>query len=125
MNLLGHRLELSTPETAPDTRKTVRALAASIVTNPGRLDDIELMTGEGLANALLHGEGPIDVSVSVNADRVCVEIKNHARSNRPANRHRLDQDHGRGLSIIDALATSWRLERTDDETALRFEVDVD
>ncbi|GAA3957638.1 hypothetical protein GCM10023085_45160 [Actinomadura viridis] len=123
MNLLGHRLELSTPETAPDTRKTVRALAAGIVTNPGRLDDIELMTGEGIANALLHGEGPIDVSVSVNANQVCVEITNHARSNRPAKGHR--GDHGRGLSIIDALATSWRLERAGADTMLRFEVDVD
>ncbi|MEW2353271.1 ATP-binding protein [Spirillospora sp. NPDC029432] len=103
-------------------RRAVRERAAKVVGDGDVLDDIELMTSEAIANALLHGSGPISVTVVTDGRRVRVEVRDGGPAARcdPARR---GIDHGRGLNVIDSLAAEWALERSCGETRLWFVVD--
>ncbi|MFD0888865.1 ATP-binding protein [Streptosporangium algeriense] len=67
-------------------------------------DDVVLVTGELLANAITHGEPPIRLSLWLGAGELCVRVTDHG-PDRP--RHLdlgVEAVHGRGLGIVDALA---------------------
>jgi anti-sigma regulatory factor (Ser/Thr protein kinase) len=118
-------------------RRAVRDRAAAVIGDPAVLDDIELMTSEAIANAVLHGSGPIEVAVAAGAHRLLVEVRDAgpARSASPPSGaeapmpcrpdpDRRGIDHGRGLAVIDALAAEWALERSADGTRLWFVVET-
>ncbi|WP_395103610.1 ATP-binding protein [Actinomadura sp. SCN-SB] len=105
-------------------RGAVRERAAALVGDPELLDDIELMTSEALANAVLHGSGPIGVTVATNGRRLRVEVRDEGPAAAPAEPGRRRTDHGRGLTVIGALAADWALERSETETRLWFEVEL-
>ncbi|GAA3953356.1 hypothetical protein GCM10023085_39740 [Actinomadura viridis] len=124
MEVLGDRMVLSgDPRDGRDARRAVRERAAKVVGDAEVLDDIELMTSEAVANAVLHGSGPVRVTVATDGRRVRVEV----RDGGPAGDERADPDrcrldHGRGLAVIDALAAEWALERSPGDTRLWFVV---
>ncbi|MEV7009857.1 ATP-binding protein [Streptosporangium sp. NPDC051022] len=67
-------------------------------------DDVVLVVGELLANAVTYGEPPIRVSLWSGADELCVRVTDHG-ADQP--RHLdlgVEAIHGRGLTIVDALA---------------------
>ncbi|MDL4773842.1 MULTISPECIES: ATP-binding protein [Thermomonosporaceae] len=104
-------------------RRTVRERAAKVISDATVLDDIELMSAEAIANAVLHGSGVTRVSVSTDGHRVRVEVRDDGPGRADLfGRGRID--HGRGLAVIDALSTEWGLEQTPRQTHLWFEVDV-
>ncbi|NDU75561.1 ATP-binding protein [Actinomadura sp. DSM 109109] len=104
-------------------RRAVRERAAKVLTDETLLDDIELMTAEGVANAVLHGSGLISVTVATDGRRLRVEVCDDGPAARePRGRARVD--HGRGLTVIDALAGEWGLDQTPSRTRLWFLVDV-
>jgi len=70
-----------------------------------------LVVSEMVTNALLHGNGPLDVSVEVRADHVRIAVGDHGS---PLNGDRLAPrlpgglaEGGRGLAIVALLASSW------------------
>lgn len=107
-------------------RRTVRDLAAKVVADGDLLDDVELMTAEAVANAVLHGSGPITVTVATDGRVLRVEIADEGPAHTdpaeadPHGRRRLD--HGRGLTVIDALADDWSLDQSPGRTRLWFTV---
>ena len=73
----------------------------------GAVDAVALTTHELVANALLHGERPIDVRLVHTDTDVVVEVRDRSTS-RPRRRDvGADEEHGRGLQVVDALATGW------------------
>ncbi|MFC4530696.1 ATP-binding protein [Sphaerisporangium dianthi] len=67
-------------------------------------DDVILAVAELLANAMTYGKPPVRLSLWLSAEDLCVRVTDHG----PELPRRLDLDieavHGRGLTIIDALA---------------------
>jgi anti-sigma regulatory factor (Ser/Thr protein kinase) len=102
-------------------RRTVRERAAKVIGDVEVLDDIELMTSEAIANAVLHGSAPIGITVSTDGRRLRVEVRDEGPA-ATAEPGRRGVDHGRGLTVIDALSTAWELEWSPGETRLWFEV---
>jgi anti-sigma regulatory factor (Ser/Thr protein kinase) len=105
-------------------RRAVRERAAKVIADPGVLDDVELMTSEAIANAVLHGTGPIGITVATDGRRLRVEVRDDGPAAAPAEPGRRGVDHGRGLTVIEDLAADWALEWSASETRLWFEVEA-
>jgi anti-sigma regulatory factor (Ser/Thr protein kinase) len=104
-------------------RRTVRERAAKVIADEGLLDDVELMTAEAVANAVLHGSGLVTVTVATDGRLLRVEVADDGPAHAdPHGRHRLD--HGRGLTVIDALAGEWGLDQSPARTRLWFTLDT-
>lgn len=77
----------------------------------GIADDVELMTGELVANAVTHGRGPVIVELAIDdgrpprRDLVCGVSDSSLRLPEPGQPGLLDES-GRGLPIVAALATA-------------------
>lgn len=88
---------------------TCQVLKAGGIDEPLDHDAI-LVVSELVANASLHGEGPIWLDVSLDDVVVTIAVSDAGQSD-PA---RQPPDHlaedGRGLRIVDRLATDWRVE---------------
>ncbi|MEV0661463.1 ATP-binding protein [Actinomadura luteofluorescens] len=103
-------------------RRAVRERAAKVFADETLLDDVELMTAEGVANAILHGSGLISVTIATDGRRLHVEVSDDGPAQAdPDGPPRLD--HGRGLTVIDALAGEWGLDQTPHRTRLWFVID--
>ena len=81
------------------------------------LGDLQLMASELIANAIVHGHptAPIDLVVHADAGRVRVAVHDRGPGFDPAAvdtsmPHAL-QPGGRGLPLVDALASGWGAER--------------
>ncbi|HWC36160.1 MAG TPA: SpoIIE family protein phosphatase [Mycobacteriales bacterium] len=88
-------------------RETVARGAAEVV------DDVALIAGELIANAMQHGAPPIVVSVSGDPTLIRIEVRD--ANPRPPVRPTASASNmtGRGLSLITALAAGWGVERAE------------
>ncbi|MFE0579525.1 ATP-binding protein [Streptomyces sp. NPDC058874] len=96
---------LATPQAAPALRHAVRAHLG-----PDGHPDAELCVTELLANVVRHlGEGtPVTLRISGRATRTRVELTDPAPGVRPVRREAAgDEESGRGLALLDALAARW------------------
>ncbi|MEV6979976.1 ATP-binding protein [Sphaerisporangium sp. NPDC051017] len=89
--------------TVPGARRQVRR-ALSRWTLEELADDVALVVGELLANAICHGAPPIRLSLWRTRGVLCVRVTDHGMGHP----HQLDPEpesvHGRGLAIVAALA---------------------
>lgn len=90
---------------------------------------VELLSSELLANAVIHGPegGAVGVRVSVRPDRVRVTVSDTgSEHDAPVVLHR-DPGAltGRGMAIVDALASRWGADGDGAGTSVWFEVDLD
>ncbi|MGH9108733.1 MAG: ATP-binding protein [Acidimicrobiales bacterium] len=92
--------------------------------DPDVRDDAVLLTDELVTNALVHGGGRFSLAVDVGADTLRVEVGDRSpdvpRVLRPAG----DREHGRGMAIVDALATTWGTDREEDRKVVWFELSL-
>ncbi|MFB7170124.1 ATP-binding protein [Streptomyces sp. NPDC056254] len=71
-------------------------------------DVAELLITEIVTNALVHTDRGAEVSASLTAARLRVEVRDHAaRRPRPYVPTADDGTHGRGLALVEALADDW------------------
>jgi anti-sigma regulatory factor (Ser/Thr protein kinase) len=89
---------------------TVRRDAVDVLRRAGAADQsdvIGLAVTELVANALRHVGSRVDVHVDISADRIVVEVYDIG-GRLPRQQHAgPDDEHGRGLAVLDALATRW------------------
>ncbi|MGV8966064.1 MAG: ATP-binding protein [Cellulomonas sp.] len=88
---------------------------------------VELLTGELVANAALHGpaQGLIRVRVGRAGWVVRVAVRDDS-STVPVVRHpEPTAANGRGLELVDSLATAWGIDHHDDGKTVWFSVDLD
>lgn len=89
---------------------------------PEAVDDAELCTSELVTNAILHAHCAARLLVRADQDAVRIEVHDSSR-NLPA-RGRVGDDAmtGRGLLLIEALATSWGVDPGTDGKSVWFEL---
>ena len=85
----------------------------------------ELLTDELLTNAVRHGGGQFSLQAAIERSRLRV-IVSDLWSSAPMTVYPPghDLEHGRGMTIVDAMATKWGVERRDAEKSVWFELDL-
>ncbi|MCE3556509.1 SpoIIE family protein phosphatase [Pseudonocardia sp. RS11V-5] len=80
---------------------------------PDLVDDVVLLTSELCENAVLHAGTEFDVAVAAGDDEVTVAVTDHGPAAlelhlaEPRQRYGRAATHGRGLSLVARIATTW------------------
>lgn len=105
----------------------MRAIAAEGVVGPSN-QVIELLTGELVSNAVVHGPPGAQVVVRLRIDSRTVRVSvRDTGGGRPRVRHpEPTAPSGRGLALVEALSTAWgTATHPDGGKTVWFDVDVD
>ena len=110
-------------------RRHVRDTAQSWELPALATDDLETIAGELVANALEHsGSHAITVTCALSARSATISVTDEGGGGRmpvaPTEAARPEQEHGRGLLIIDALADRWGTRRAGGELTVWAEVSL-
>jgi anti-sigma regulatory factor (Ser/Thr protein kinase) len=74
----------------------------------GDVDTVLLLVSEVVTNAVRHAATPFELTITVDGPAVTVAVVDHDRAHPPMVRNPKPEDtSGRGLRIIDELASSW------------------
>lgn len=73
----------------------------------GFADVAELLTSELVTNAVLHAGTAVQLTVSGEEGGLRVEVTDRAAAAPQRRRYSAEASTGRGLSLVDALASSW------------------
>jgi anti-sigma regulatory factor (Ser/Thr protein kinase) len=74
----------------------------------GDADTVLLLVSEVVTNAVRHAATPFELTVTVEGPTVTVSVVDHDRAHTPEVQDPGPEDtSGRGLLIVDTLATSW------------------
>lgn len=87
------------------------------------LDDVKLLVSELVTNAVVHAGSEVQVAVRLLNDAVRIEVVDRApaTSMRPTNPTE-DAESGRGLLLVETMASAWGVEPLEDGKAVWFEV---
>jgi anti-sigma regulatory factor (Ser/Thr protein kinase) len=69
--------------------------------------DATLATSELVTNAFLHGQPPVELRMRIEGADVLIEVRDRATYQPRKLRPDEDDEHGRGLQIVAALAARW------------------
>jgi hypothetical protein len=105
--------------------RTERHLPAKDAIGDDSTDTAVLLTSELVTNALTHGESPVTVAVSWSGEQLRIEVHDRSRYlPTPWPVHMApDDETGRGLLLVDTLATDWGFYRTPGGKAVYFTLD--
>ncbi len=110
----------------PSSASRARQLAREeVATYPGDvIDTVALLVTELVANAVLHARTDLCFSIDITPPLIRISVTD--QSNRvPALRHYDASDvTGRGLALVDALATNWGVDATEDGKSVWCEVQI-
>lgn len=96
------------PDDAPRAaRRVVAACCADAGAGPVCTDTSALVTSEVVTNAVRHGTGPVSFGVDCGGRNVRVEVSDDGDGRPMVGDADPDGEGGRGLMIVDALASSW------------------
>jgi anti-sigma regulatory factor (Ser/Thr protein kinase) len=99
-----------------------KAQAARTSVSEDAAETAILLTSELVTNALTHGESPVTVAVSWSVEQLRVEVHDRSRylpAPWPA-QIAVDDEAGRGLLLVDTLASDWGFYRTPGGKAVYF-----
>jgi CheY-like chemotaxis protein len=88
------------------------------------LDDVQLLVSELVTNAVVHARSDAQVAVRLLPDALRIEVVDRGRPHLPAPSvpERADAESGRGLFLVEQLATAWGVEPIDGGKSVWFEV---
>jgi anti-sigma regulatory factor (Ser/Thr protein kinase) len=89
---------------------------------------IELLAGELVSNAVVHGPAgePVRVAVRVDGPRVRVAVSDRGGGVPQVRHAEPTEPSGRGMALVEALSTTWGTARLPDGgTTVWFELDTD
>lgn len=85
-------------------------------------DAAVLLTGEILTNAVVHGGGWFLLHVDTDPDRIYVEVADSTPGCPMVLHPSSEREHGRGMAIVDAIASAWGTEQRGSHKAVWFEL---
>lgn len=96
-------------DAVPSARRQVAALAKGLglPVSDEALETVELLASEVIANAVLHSGAPCDVAVTRIDERLRIEVTDTDLSLPSAVEAGPNDESGRGLLLVDALADAW------------------
>ncbi|MFI9588181.1 ATP-binding protein [Streptomyces sp. NPDC052236] len=106
----GFKVPAALEEVAAARRRVVeQARHLGVVVDDQMQGDLELLAGEVIANAVWHTAAPCVVGVQWNGQRLRVEVTDTGVDSCElrASQAGPEDESGRGLAIVDALATAW------------------
>ena len=110
------------PASARIARTLVRDACVPTVEN---VDDVVLCASELVANALLHGKPPVELEIILAEDHVRVAVRDGGAAT--VERRALvsaDTLSGRGLALVDAVASRWGAEDVSGGNVVWCEVSI-
>ena len=123
----GHGSEIS-PEyaAAPATVRVARYFVRATLEARGvvavEVDHAELLTSELATNAVLHAKSPYTVTVDVSRGRVRIEVTDRSAAVAARRPSGPTSGDGRGLAIVEDMASAWGVEPRDDGKCIWFEL---
>jgi anti-sigma regulatory factor (Ser/Thr protein kinase) len=107
---MATQLEATLPHTndAPlmARRSLAQWLASALSTQ--EMDDAELLVTELVTNAVVHGRGKIILRADLSDERLLIEVIDEGHGfEREVRYHDFDRVGGRGLGIVDTVASRW------------------
>ena len=91
---------------------------------PETVETARLLISELVTNAIAHGSGLVSMSADYDGQRVRVEVRDESARRPEARDASLLSDGGRGLHIVDALATEWGATPTGRGKSVWFWIDT-
>lgn len=92
----------------------------------GQPDDVAevsaLLADELVANAIAHGEGPISLSMGIRSDCIRIAVRDEGTEFPVVRESNPTAESGRGLSIVDSLATRWGFDPAGHGKSVWFEL---
>ena len=77
----------------------------------GVVDTVELLTSEVVTNAIIHGRSGPQLAVEIDGSVVRVAVRDRSPEIPVRRLGRLDDVSGRGVVIVEELASAWGVER--------------
>lgn len=117
----SHAIQLGVGSDSTSPRNARRLFAAHFASHP-RLDDLLLCLSEVVTNAVLHAGPPIQVLGGVVDAKVRVEVSDGSMAAPVRRRPEHSSPTGRGLNLLDSLASDWGVEITSSGKTVWFEI---
>jgi anti-sigma regulatory factor (Ser/Thr protein kinase) len=118
-------LELPAAPTAPRFARAVLRDTLERWHLEALLDVAALLTSELVTNVVHHVGAPMTLRVSRDVTTLRVEVDDRSPAS-PSVRHvRPQSEHGRGVFLVDALASDWGTERTAAGKTVWFELELE
>lgn len=111
------------PPSVSAARRFVAAALRRHHTLPEVIDTACLLTSELVTNALVHAQSRVKLTVSVLGRRVRVEVGDGSDAQPRPRPMADDSTTGRGLHIVEAMATRWGSSMTADGKRVWFELE--
>jgi anti-sigma regulatory factor (Ser/Thr protein kinase) len=109
------------PAAVREARSVVRLSLQ--LTDEDLVDLVVLLADEVVTNAVVHGAGPIDLAVDANEERVKVMVGDRSEARPLPRRAPRYGEGGRGLAIVEAVASRWGVSATEVGKSVWFEID--
>ena len=119
-------VRLDHAQTAPGpARHAVRRQLEDWGVRTDLVEDLVLITSELVTNAFVHARPPIDLRLHHSGTEVLLEVEDRALLRPRRRRPDDDDEHGRGLNIVQALSTDWGTHSTETTKTVWCVVRVD
>ena len=132
MNTTGLRLQTASQEFPADTSASplARRVLSGWLHTWGVTEDLvetaQLCVSELVTNAVIHAGTAARVTARLDDERLLVLVQDHGNRGaaRRAEEHDPSDISGRGLILVEALASAWSAEHSADGTTVWFELDL-
>jgi anti-sigma regulatory factor (Ser/Thr protein kinase) len=110
----------------PASVRKARGFTADVLADDGVeasvVEVAVLLVSELVTNAVVHAQGPICLTVHTDAHWVRIEVEDAGHRRPVVRAATLDAVDGRGLLVVDKLATDWGTERRATHKVVWFEI---
>lgn len=113
------------PRAASTARRWLRGLLDGWRVPGAAVDDAVTCLSEVVTNAVIHAGSGARVAAELDEGRLLVSVVDTGRRGSAQRRDPVaDEIRGRGLAVVEALATAWSTQRRSDGTLVWFEFDL-
>lgn len=111
------------PSSATQARHLARQ-RLEVVCSPEVLDTVALLVTELVTNAILHARTPLLLVIEPNADHIRVCVEDSSPQSPEIRNYDADAVTGRGLALVEQLASAWGVEQTPTGKAVWCEIAI-